>query len=46
MRERTCRISQPAASPTMRPPTPLAMNSSPAFQSVKEPETTAATAKR
>ena len=43
-RARTWRISQPAARPTARPPIPLAMNSSPASQSVKDPDTTAATA--
>jgi hypothetical protein len=46
MRERTCRISQPAAMPMASPPTPLATNFSPASQSENEPETTAATAKR
>ena len=44
MRDRTKRITTPAASPTARPPTPLSTNRRLASPSENVPLTTAATA--
>ena len=45
IRERTWRITQPAASPTASPPSPLSTKRQLASTSENEPVTTAATAK-
>jgi hypothetical protein len=46
MRLRTSLMTQPAAKPTSRPPTPFTTKRAPASTSENEPVTTAATAKR